>query len=395
MSASPWTIATLLALATALNYLDRQTLPVLIGELGKAFPISTEAYGRMQAAFLLSYGVMYALGGRILDRFGTRLGYALFMMVWSGATVIHGFATNVLGLGLARFLLGLGEGGGFPASAKAVAESFPLRQRSLIFGFFNTGSSLGAVIAPPLIALLATRYGWRSVFFLAGSLGFVWLLFWWRAYAATTNDIERTPPSSWIELLAHRHVIGLALAKFFSDAAWYFYIFWLPKYLNDIRGLNTAQVGTYAWIPYAFAGAGSLLGGWASGWLLARRRTLDFSRKAILGFAAILMPTSLFITQSPLSAAIFFFGLSMFGHQCWSSLIQTLTADLFPARNVGSVAGLIGCAGSFGGFAFSLIAGQLIGGLGYGPIFLVTGLLHPFSFLILLRFIPKIEGESV
>ncbi len=390
-----WRIAVLLAAATALNYLDRQTLPVLIGELSRAFAISPQDYSRMQAAFLLSYALMYALGGRILDRLGTKLGYAIFMAWWSAATIAHGFANSVVALGLCRFLLGLGEGAGFPASGKAVAESFSTGQRSFVFGFFNTGSSLGAVIAPPLIAILAVSLGWRWVFFLSGGAGFVWLLFWHFGYPSPPASQRRPAPEPWLPLLLHRQTVVLLCAKFVTDAAWYFFIFWLPKYLNDVRGLDTKSIGAYAWIPYAFAGAGSLLGGISSGWLLHRTGNLDLARKAVLAVSALLMPVSLAIASVPLNLAILFFGVAMFGHQCWSSLIQTVVADIFPARSVGAVAGIIGCAGSLGGFLYSLIVGELVSGYGGYPLaFVIAGLCHPLGLALLYFFLGPIAPDS-
>ncbi len=387
-----WLVAFLLATATALNYLDRQSLPVVVAELQKQIPISPEEYSRMQAAFLLAYAAMYAIGGRIIDHLGTKAGYAIFIAWWSAATIAHGFAQSVSGLSFSRFLLGLGEGGGFPASAKAVAETFPPKERSFAFGLFNTGSSLGAVIAPPVIAAVALSHGWRWVFYLAGGCGFVWLILWMALYrpAPTAATSEERPPS-WLALLRRRETIGLVTCKFLSDAAWFFYIFWLPKYLNDARGLDTKAIGAYAWVPYAFAAAGSLFGGYFSSWLLARTADLNSSRKLVLGAAAAVMPVSLLISQAPLSAALFFFGLAMLGHQCWSSLVQTVVADIFPSRSVATVSGLVGCAGSLGGLLFNLAIGWIIQAFGsYAPAFTVSGLLHPLAFFVLLAFIPKI-----
>jgi len=387
-----WLVALLLATATALNYLDRQSLPVMIGELQKQFPISPEDYARIQAAFLLAYAAMYAIGGRIIDLLGTRAGYAVFIAWWSAATIAHGFAQSVGGLAWSRFFLGLGEGGGFPASAKAVAETFPPKERSFAFGLFNTGSSLGAIVAPPLIAAIALSWGWRWVFFCAGAAGFVWLAFWMLTFRPdTVSKVSAERRATWFELLRRRETVGLVTAKFLSDAAWYFYIFWLPRYLNDERGLNTKEIGAYAWVPYAFAAAGSLFGGMISSWLLVRTEDLNRSRKVVLAFSVAVMPISLFISQAPLSSALLFFGLAMLGHQCWSSLIQTVVADIFPAASVATVSGLVGCAGSLGGLLFNLVIGQMLAAQGsYAPVFTVSGLLHPLAFLVLIYFIPTI-----
>jgi ACS family hexuronate transporter-like MFS transporter len=427
-----WWIAGLLAAATALNYLDRQALPVLIGEIQKEVPLTDAQFGRLQSLFLLAYGLMYAVGGRLLDKLGTRLGYALMIAWWSIANVCQGLVHSVFGLGVFRFLLGMGEGGGFPASAKAVAEWFPVRERSLAFGLFNTGSSVGAVIAPPLIAFIVLHSNWRWVFFITGAGGLIWAVIWWFSYrpaathpwlGGTERDhilgtapkvtdaqveaplrtetapapvAERAPAIQlpWLSLLRRRPVLGLVAAKFLSDSAWFFLIFWLPKYLNDVRQLNIKQIGAYAWIPYALAGAGSLLGGWLSSFLLRRGLSLNASRKIALGLSASLMPVSLGIVSAPLSLAIVFFSLAMFAHQFWSTIMQTLAADLFPARMVGSVAGLMGAAGSFGAMFFSYVAGYLIQDYGYSRVFFVIAIVHPLSFVIILFAIKKIEPSA-
>jgi len=413
-----WWIAALLAAATALNYLDRQSLPVVITVLQKSIPLTDQQYSQLQGAFLLAYGVMYAGGGRIMDLLGTRRGYALMITWWSAANFMHGLVGSFSGLALSRFLLGLGEGGGFPGSAKAVSEWFPAKERSFAFGIFNTGSSVGAVIAPPLIAFIVLWLDWRWVFFLTGILGFVWAVGWWQLYeipakhrfitrqeqdylerslgvSAPPNDQAAGTQIRWIELFQSRQVWGLLAAKFLSDSAWYFFIFWLPKYLGDVRHLNIKEIGYYAWIPYAFAGAGSFGGGWLSSFLIRRNMTIDRSRKISLGISAALMPVSLLIATSPLSLAIAFFGMAMFGHQFWSTIIQTLPADIFPSRIVGSVAGLMGAVGCLGGVLFNLLIGALLAhGSSYALVFLISGLLHPASFFVILALVGRIESRA-
>jgi MFS transporter, ACS family, hexuronate transporter len=415
-----WWIAGLLALATALNYLDRQSFPVVVSEIKKEIPISTEQFARITQLFLLAYGIMYAVGGRILDWLGTRMGYAVMIVWWSAATFLTGTASSVLGLGVFRFLLGMGEGGGFPGSGKAVAEWFPARERSLAFGTFNAGSSIGAMIAPPLIAVIVHHLGWRWVFFITGSIGFVWVWIWLRLYERPSKNKlispeerdyilsnlqqesksdERSspsdnPPMRWRDLFRHRQVWGLMLAKFLTDSAWYFFIFWLPKYLADIRGLDIKQIGYFAWIPYALSGVGSLLGGWIGTFLIRRNFSLDLARKIALGVGASLMPASLLIAAAPLSYAIIFFGLAMFAHQFWSSNVQTLPADIFSSRIVGSVEGLLGSAGSFGGILFAQLAARIVGEHGYGPVFIAAGLLHPLAFIVILATVPRIRRIS-
>jgi ACS family hexuronate transporter-like MFS transporter len=405
-----WWIAGLLGAATALSYLYRQNLPVVITEIQKTIPITDQQYSELQFLFLLAYGIMYAVGGRIIDLLGTRAGYALMIVWWSVANAAHGMVTGVFGLGAARFALGLGEGGGFPASAKAVSEWFPARERSLAFGVFNTGASIGALIAPPLIAGIVTLLNWRWVFLLTGALGFIWVLMWLWVYdlpgrhqhitqaereyvqKSVTGDASQAPRIPWLHLLAFRQVWGLCAAKFLSDSAWYFFIFWLPKYLADIRHLNIKQIGYYAWIPYAFAGAGSFVGGWLSSHLIRRGLSIDASRKIALGASAAIMPVSLLISASPVSLAIVFFSAAMFGHQFWSTIIQTLAADIFPSTVVGAVTGLVGASGSFGGMLFNLVVGALLVHYhSYALVFVITGLLHPASYAVILVVVRRIE----
>jgi ACS family hexuronate transporter-like MFS transporter len=408
-----WYIATLLAAASALSYLDRQNLPVAIIDIQKTIPITDKQYSHLSMGFLLAYGVMYAIGGRILDLLGTRRGYALMIAWWSVATLGLGLVKSVWGLGLGLFMVGLGEGGGFPGSAKAVSEWFPPRERSFAFGIFNTGSSVGAVMAPPLIALIIVVANWRCVFYFAGILGAVWVAFWWRLYTqpekhrlitvAEREYLQTTlagvPSSSgvdavkpWGELFRHRQTWGLVLAKLVSDSAWFFYIFWLPKYLSDVCHLDIKHVGYYAWVPYAFAGLGSFSGGWLSSYLIRQNLSVDRSRKLALGLSAAMMPVSLLIMTSPLRLMILFFGVAFLGHQFWSTILQTLAADIFPSATVGSVAGIMGAAGSLGALGFNFLVGQVLTYYhNYSRILTTVGFLHPAAFLLILLIVGKIE----
>lgn len=392
----------MIAVATAINYLDRQTLPVAISEIKKTIPVSDSQYGLINSLFLFAYGTMYAAGGRIMDLLGSRVGYSVMIVWWSLANMFHGLVSSVTGLGVARFLLGAGEGGGFPGSAKVVSEWFKAEERSFAFGIFNTGSSLGAVVAPPLIALIITAFDWRWAFIISGLFGLVWVAVWLRMYSAPPGEgrIDHNPVDaetetgtkfSWVSLFGYRKMWGLMIIKFLTDAGWFFFIFWLPKYLSDERGLDIIRIGTYAWIPYAFAGAGSFLGGWLSSFLLTKNFSLDTSRKICMGFSAALLPASLLITEASLSMAVVFFSMAMFGHQFWSTILQTLAADIFPSRVVGSVAGLMGSVGTYGAMLFSIFIGFVVERFGYGPAFAIAGGLHPLSFLLLFVTIRKIE----
>jgi len=411
-----WWIIALLMVAILLNYFDRQSLPVVLSEIKKIIPIDTIQFSQLNFMFIFAYGLMYAIGGMIIDHLGTKRGMAIMILWWSIATILHGLVAGLTGLFIARFLLGLGEGGGFPGAAKAVSEWFPPKERSFAFGLFNTGSSIGAVIAPPLIATIVLAASWKWVFFIPGIAGLILTTLWILIYTTpekcrftTSEEKELLRKNSkhhlsensdnvsikWASLFNYRKLWGLLTIKLISDSAWYFLIFWLPKYLSDIRGLNIKEIGYYAWIPYAFAGVGSLTGGWLSSFLIKKGVSLDTSRKISLGIAAAFMPFSLLITSSPLNFAIVFFSMMMLGHQFWSTIVQTLAADIFPSKVVGSVAGLMGAIGCFGGMFFNLLAGQLIENIGYGPVFIFTGLLHPLAYITIFLIIRKIEPVRV
>jgi len=410
-----WWILGLLCAAMAINYLDRQNFPMVYVEIKKSIAISDSQFGWLSSVFLLTYGTMYAVGGRIVDVLGSRVGYTIIIIWWSLANMLHGLVSGILGLGVARFLLGAGEGGGFPASAKVVSEWVPEKERSFAFGIFNTGSSIGAIIAPMLIYLIVNLFGnWRWTFLIFGAMGLIWVIVWLKLYhkpreckyvteeekAYILKDSEPVCPAAkritWLELFRFRKMWGLMIVKFLTDSAWFFFIFWLPKYLNDIRGLDIQGIGAYAWIPYAMAGVGSFAGGWLSSFLLKRRFSLDISRKAALGMSAALLPASLLITTtSSTLMAILFFGIAMLGHQFWSTIVQTLAVDIFPSKIVGSVAGLMGCIGTYGAMIFCLIIGYIIQNKGYTPAFIISGILHPVSFVLILLIIKKIEPVSV
>ncbi len=405
---SRWGIAVLVSAAIAISYLDRQTLPVAVNAISKEIPISNQQFSALQSAFLLAYACMYAGGGKLVDVLGTRRGFLLIMIFWSLACASHALAASFAMLAISRFLLGMGEGGGFPAATRVVAEWFSVAQRATAMGIVNAGTAVGAVIAPPLIAIILTYLHWRWIFICTAMLGLVWTVWWGVSYA---SPLERVEPGirddgdmsarpalgipSWIDLLSMRESWGLVTAKFLSDAAWYFYLFWLPKYLYDARGFNVKAVGAFAWIPYAAAGIGCLLGGWFSSELVRRQFSLDIARKLALGLSAAVMPFIIFVPYVPVSLAICIFSLAYFGQQSWSTLIMVLPADLFPARVVGSIAGLIGFGGAMGGIVFGEIVGYLLDhGFGYGVVFKLAGSLHLIAFVIILVAIPVILPDA-
>jgi MFS transporter, ACS family, hexuronate transporter len=405
-----WRLALLVSAAIAISYLDRQTLPVAIKAIEQDIPVTNEQFSLLQSSFLIAYAVMYAGGGRLMDLLGTRVGFLAIMLFWSVACASHGLATSVGMLAVSRLLLGAGEGGGFPAATRAVAEWFPVHERSTAMGIINAGTAVGGVLAPPLIALVLTSADWRVVFYLTATAGGAWAVWWWRDYYSPDRHprlgpAEREelapviaagraadPAPRWITLLQLRETWGLVAAKFLSDAAWYFYLFWLPKYLYDARGFDIKEVGAFAWIPYAAAGIGCLVGGWLSSWLLTREVPLDRARKIALGLSAAVMPAVLLIPGVPVGWALGIFSLAYFGQQSWSTLVMILPADMYPRNAVGAVAGLVGFGGAMGGVVFGQLVGTLLDrGYGYGIVFTLAGSFHVLAFIIICAAIPVIR----
>jgi MFS transporter, ACS family, hexuronate transporter len=411
-----WRIAILVSVAIAISYLDRQTLPVAVQAISKDIPLTNGQFSALQSAFLFAYALMYAGGGKLVDLLGTHRGFTVIMLFWSLACASHGLATGFGMLAASRFLLGMGEGGGFPAATRAVAEWFPTKERATAMGIINAGTAIGAVVAPPLIAAVLGCANWRWIFVLTGAIGLLWVAWWQFSYSPppstpgetvvgqTTVDTISHPtpgttspsPLPWIGLFRIRETWGLVIAKFLSDAAWFFYLFWLPKYLYDARGFDIKAVGTFAWMPSAAAGVGCLLGGGFSSYLVRRQFSLGVARKLALGLSAAVMPFVILVPHVPVSWAIGLFCLAYFGQQSWSTLVMVLPADLFPQNVVGSVAGLVGFGGAMGGILFGEIVGYLLDhGFGYSAVFRIAGTLHIAAFLIILIAVPVLLPLNV
>ena len=384
--------------AIAISYLDRQTLPVAVKAISLDIPLSNEQFSTLQSAFLFAYALMYAGGGKLADALGTRRGFLVIMLFWSAACASHSLATGFVSLAVSRLLLGVGEGGGFPAATRAVAEWFRPGERATAMGIINAGTAVGAVAAPPLIAVILIYGNWRWIFLATGVIGLTWALWWWRWYSPPTAVAEQAGGSAaavgftWTDLLRTRQAWGLVVAKFLSDAAWYFYLFWLPKYLYDARGFDIKKVGALAWMPSAAAGVGCLLGGWFSSYLVGRHFSLNAARKIALGLSAAVMPFIVLVPNVAVGWAIALFCLAYFGQQSWSTLVMVLPADLFPAEVVGSVAGLVGFGGAMGGIVFGQLAGYLLDhGFGYATVFNLAGTFHVAAFLVILAAVPSVR----
>jgi ACS family hexuronate transporter-like MFS transporter len=395
----------MIAVAIAISYLDRQTLPWAIKSIQADIPIDNQTKAFLDSAFLATYGLMYLGGGWLLDRIGTRRGFFAIMSFWSLACASHGLAGGVIALAASRLLLGMGEGGGFPAATRAVAEWFGPRDRAAALGIINAGTAVGAVAAPPLIALILTHgdwfdlASWRWVFFITGAMGLAWTGWWLANYftpAASADQTEAAtvegPQLSIRALLARREVLGIMVAKFLSDAAWYFYLFWLPKYLFEVRAFDLKQTAMIGWIPYAASGVGSICGGYLSSRLLARGHSVNAARKIALGLSAAMMPWVMLVpSASSIAMVLFLFSLAFFGQQSWSTLVMTLPTDLVPRGALGRLAGLVGMGGAFGGIVMGQAAGWALDhGFSYTPVLVAAASLHLLAFGLICLAIPGI-----
>lgn len=400
-----WIVAALLFLSTAINYADRLTLSIVSRIVRGELRLSEQDYSYVLTAFMIAYAIMYAGSGIVLDRLGTRRGFAVFMFAWSGAQMFHGLVSGIWSLGAARFLLGLAEPGAWPAAAKAIAEWFPARQRALAMGIFNAGSSFGSALAPPMVALVTHLWGWRAAFLATGAFGLVWLLLWLLFYdsprrsrwlkageAPAPDTLVEVPASSrpdWRRIITRRECYTLILARFFTDPVIYFVIFWLPEYLGKERGFNLAEIGRYAWVPFLFGGIGYPLGGWLSGRLMQAGWTLPRSRKLIMAIGAAVMPAAILAPLVPTAGlAIAAMCFVTFGHGFWVANLQTLPTDLFDGGDVGSASGFTGMGGAIGGALANLGTGWVVAHYTYAPIFLLAGLMHPLSAFLVYRLLP-------
>src|ERR1700729_4607306 len=405
-----WRIAILVSAAIAISYLDRQTLPVAIQAISRDIPLTNVQFSNLQSAFLLAYAFMYAGGGKLADALGPRRGFTVIMIFWSIACASHGLALTFTMLAVSRFALGMGEGGGFPTATRAVAEWFSVNERATAMGIINAGSAVGAVVAPPLIALILFYANWRWFFFATGALGLLWTARWHKFSfppagppQLTEQEREKIPQAAdpaatttekirWLDLLRHKETWGSVSAKFLSDAAWYCYLFWLPKYLYDTRHFDIKSVGAIAWIPNAAAGIGCLTGGWFSSRLVRQKFSANAARKITMGLSAAVMPLILLVTRAPIAWAIAIFSLAYFGQQSWSTLVMVLPTDLFPSSVVGAVAGMVGFGGAIGGVVLGQLAGYLLDhGVDYGPVLMIAGSLHIAAFAVILLLVRTIR----
>jgi len=396
-----WLMISLVFWATVVNYLDRQALSVAAPVLTEQFHMSDVVYSRVVSAFMFAYTISNGISGPLIDRLGTRLGYAVCIAWWSAASVLHALVRGAWSLGIFRFLLGIGEAGNWPAGVKVVAEWFPENERALACGIFNSGSSIGAVIAPPLVAFIVITFGWQWAFLTIGLLGFLWLLFWWPVYrtpaeaaqGASQTETEK-PPSAWT-LFRHRFVWTFTISKIFFDPAWYFYIFWFPKYLKQARNFDMAHIGMYGAIPFVVAGLGNLLGGALVAWLLRTGLSVTVARKGATTFFIVLMAAAIpaVLTQSTV-LAFAFVSIAMMGYTGANANLLAFPADVFPKNAVGSIWGLASMGSGFGGMLFTLVTGWVVEHYSYTPVFIGFGLMPLICATILWTACGKLERNA-
>ena len=397
-----WYIIGLVFFATLINFIDRLTVSVLAPIIVKDLNLTNQQFAQIATWFLVAYAASQALSGRLYDRIGIKRGFSVSILVWSAAAMAHAAARSAVSLSVFRFILGLGEAGNWPGAAKVAAEWFPASQRAFALSIFNSGAALGSVVAPPLIVFLQLRFGWQTTFLATGALGLVWLALWLWIYQPPLEHrwmgaVERsqllasrgpepdTKPSAYATILSFRPAWAIIVARFLTDPVWWLYITWLPLYFSKVHGMNMQQIAWFVPVPYLAADAGSLLGGAASGFLIARGWSVDRARKVVIIASAALMCCGIGAAalHDPLQI-LAMISLVTFGFQAWINNVQALPADYFRRQNVASVAGLGGLSAGIGAIIFTLGTGWAADHVGYTPILVIAGILPAAGTLALL-----------
>lgn len=404
-----WTIAALLFFATTINYIDRQVLGILAPTLQAELGWTDVDYGVIVSWFTLAYAIGYLGIGRLLDRVGTRVGFAMSVTIWSIAAMAHSLVTSAAGFGVARFALGLGEAGNFPASIKAVTQWFPARERAFATGIFNAGSNVGALVTPIIVPIIAIAWGWRAAFIITGSLGFIWLIFWLALFRSPENHprvspeelaliqsepIESTAAVPWLSVLRYRQTWAFIAGKLITDPVWWFYLFWLPKFLDARYGVKLAQVALPLVVIYLLADVGSVGGGWLSGFFIRRGWSINRARKTTMLIAAVAIVPTVFAGSAPgLWSTVALVALAAAMHQWWSTNLFTLPGDMFPQRAIGTVVGMGGFAGAASGFFFQRAVGNLLesNGHNYAPVFFFCGLAYVTALGVIHLLVPRMS----
>jgi MFS transporter, ACS family, hexuronate transporter len=409
-----WYIAGLLLFAAVINYIDRQVFSILAPELQRVIGWNELDYGRIVIAFQLAYALMLLVSGQIVDRIGTRAGFALAIIWWSIAAAMHALARNAFQFGVARFALGIGEAANFPASVKAVAEWFPAKERATATGIFNGGPTIGAIVAPILVPIIAAAWGWQAAFILTGLVGFIWVAAWWwlyhrpelhprisseeLAYIEQGRSEKRSEKTPWLSLLKYRQTWAYAFGKILPDPVWWFFLFWLPKFLAQSFNMHgKEQMAPLAYV-YVMAGIGSIIAGYSSSALLKRGWSVNKARKTTFGVIAFAMPVVIVAAYTKDAwTAVFVIGLGTGLHQAFSTMVFTSASDMFPAKAVGSV---IGIGGAIAGVV-SMLAAEYTGRIlqaspgFYQPMFIVAGTAYIAAFIIIHLLVPRMEPVTL
>jgi ACS family hexuronate transporter-like MFS transporter len=408
-----WTICALLFFATTINYIDRQVLGILAPTLQREIGWSESQYGDIVSWFSLAYGFGFLGMGRFLDKVGVRFGFAVSIVAWSIAAMSHALARTANGFALARAALGLGESGNFPAAIKTTAEWFPKRERALATGIFNAGSNVGAIITPILVPWIALTWSWQAAFIATGMLGFGWLVFWLWLYREPAQHPKVSPaemafirsdpvePSvrvRWFALLGRRQTWAFLLGKFMTDPIWWFYLYWMPKFLDANFGIKLAQVAAPLIVIYLVADVGSIGGGWLSSSLIKRGWSVNAGRKIAMLIAALLIVPTMFAPHAPnLWTAVAIVSVAAASHQWWSANLFTTASDMFPRAAVASVVGIGGFAGAMGGMLFQRATGRILEATNnnYSIIFTICGLAYVSALLVIHLLSPKLEPARI
>jgi ACS family hexuronate transporter-like MFS transporter len=411
-----WLICGLLFFAATVNYMDRQVIALLKPTLQIQFGWTEVGYSNIVTAFQFAYGAGLLFIGKLIDRLGTRKGFSLAVFVWSAAAMAHAAAGSIFQFAVARFSLGIGEAGSFPASVKAVAEWFPKRERALTTGLFNSGSNIGALVTPLVVPWITLRFGWRMAFIATGALGFVWIVCWLLVYHRPEDDarvspaelayIQSDPPDPaltsgtsvpWRTLLSLRQAWAVALGKFFTDPIWWVYLFWMPDFLSRSFGLSLSGMALPLFVIYSGACVGSIGGGWLSGSLLKKGWTLNASRKsALLVCALVVTPIMIAAHTTNAWLAVGVIAIAAGAHQGWSANVYTLASDMFPRSAVASVVGFATMAGAFSGMFVAKAVGYILQRTGsYVPVFVMAGLAYLVAFGFVQVLAPRLKPAQV
>ena len=400
-----WAIVILLLLATAQSFMDRQILSVSYLVIREDLNITDIQYGFINAAFLVSYAIMFTVAGVLIDKYGSRLGLAWSVGFWSFASLLHALSNSAYHFMFFRFLLGLGEGGAFPGAAKAVSEYVPRKKQSFAMGIAIGGAAFGAVIAPPLTVFMLGYVSWRAVFVFAGVTGFIWLVYWLK-YAVklppSESEVSKADKKGKVKitgkglgikkLLSDRTAYVFIIMRFLLDPILYFYMFWIPRYLSDIHDLSLGLIGNLLWIPFLALGIANIFGGWVSDFVFIKTNNIDFSRKLIMGIGALLTIPVFFTGWMPSYVPIvIFITLAFFAHGLWITNYITSISDIYGKHNTSSIVGFSGTAGAISAMVLNPLTGWVVSAYSYDPLWYYAGIMYPVAFIFFIIYIPKIK----